>query len=267
MRGLIARLYLLLCLLFSLPSVADEKIVTVLPILHSMNQALLSETEVIPVYLPPKRLPVSRITPWVQQKSRPAFAEIGEVTAFVTIASVWPELDFYPSVRMSNIRAIPIDAATEISVAGSKVSLSRRDIADHTYFWLAPDNLITMSQIMARDFSRIWPKYADKIRHNQIALQNQVRGFSLQLDQLILEHELMSVCLLDPKLEPLARATLLPIEFKDKCASDALFLNLANKKGVSDRSVWLVNTANKPLKNTFEGWLSYNLSSLETALK
>ncbi|MCP4595299.1 hypothetical protein [Neptuniibacter sp.] len=253
-------------LVISFNAFAEEKVVSALPVLHSLNQALLKGTDIDPVYLPPKRLPVSRISNWIKHKSRKAIAKQGPVTAFSTVESIWPDYALFPNLRIGNVRVIPVDGAKEITAGGALIRVSESDLKNHAYFWMVPDNLIVMSQIMARDYGRIWPSEADKIRKNQFELQQIIRKFALQMDQLLLEHEIDSACTDEEPLKALARATELPTEPAEDCSLEAISIVTMLPKEQDEKRFWVVNPLNKPLKANIDQWLDQNLKSLETGL-
>lgn len=245
-----------------------QSVASVVPIIHALNRSLLEGTAVKAIYLPPKRFPVSRISNWLQHKSAPVIAKQGPITAFVTVESVWPELALLKQLRANNIRVIEVDAAKEILPGGAQIRLSQSDVEHKTYFWLAPDNLRVMSQIMARELQRIWPQQADIIRQNQAQLQQQIGGYALKLDQLLLEQNVMAVCIEDEKLRPMAQATYLPIERTD--CTDALLIEQQIKPHAkvsqSQPGVWRVNAGLKPINKSLGDWLQGNLENLEQAL-
>ncbi|WP_415891119.1 hypothetical protein ACMXYV_07295 [Neptuniibacter sp. SY11_33] len=250
-------------------SAADNKaetprVASAMPIIHAINQALLEGTDVEAIYLPPKRLPVSRINNWLKHKSGAVISKQGPVTAVVSIESIWPEYALFKHLRATNVRVINVDAAQEILPGGAQVSLSAQDSEQSTYFWLAPDNLRVMSQIVAREFQRIWPGQAPIIRSNQMALQKQISDYALKLDETLLEHDVVAVCLDNPKLQPLAQATYLPVE--EEC-SEALQIKPKSKKLEPQSGLWLVDTAIKPLKTDLTKWLSNNLNQLDQAFQ
>jgi len=253
-----------LLLLLALPAAAEQQLASALPVLQQLNSALLKDTPVKAVYLPPKRLPVARIASWTKQKSRQAIAELGPVTAFATVESIWPKHSLYPYLREQNIQVIPVDAAVELTPSGSRVRVAEQQGQAPSYFWLEPDNLITMSQILARDYARIWPDSAEQIRTNQATLQRQIASFALELDQLLLDHEVESICLQNAALMPLASASFLPIEPLDSCGGG---LVIAERKRGSEvaKGVWLVDGLSRPFKGDLAGWLEGNLQALKAA--
>lgn len=240
-------------------------VISALPVLHALNQSLLESTPVAVKYLPAKRLPVSRISNWLKHKSQPAIAKLEPVTALITVESVWPEYALLKHMRSNNIAVIEIDAATEILAGGAQIRLSEADLKGQTAFWMAPDNLIVMSQIIARDMQRVWPRYAAQIKENQQSLQQAIRGYALKLDQILLEHDIADICLESDRLMPLARATYLPVETSN-CATESLKIIAFSKKQPMHKGQWQVDSLNKPIKGNLHDWLSVNLQRLEQVL-
>lgn len=240
-----------------------EKVASALPILHLLNQSLLQGTGVESVYLPPSRLPVPRINNWLQHKSEAVLAKHGSIAALVTVESIWPQYALFKHLRKGNVRVVPVDAAQEILSGGAQVSLTQADIEQVNYFWLAPDNLRVMGQIMARDFQRIWPEHAGLIRQNQLKIQQQVSQHALQLDEILLDHDINAVCVSNNKLLPLARVTYLPVE--PQCDA-ALEIRIITKKTTAEKGVWLVNPGHKPVSTGLAAWLTDNLTGLKAAV-
>jgi len=249
---------------FAADKAEAQSVASAMPIIHAINQSLLEGTGVKAVYLPPKRLPVSRINNWLKHKSGTAISKQGPVTAVVSIESIWPEYALFKHLRATNVRVINVDAAQEILPGGAQVSLSAQDLEQSTYFWLAPDNLRVMSQIVAREFQRIWPDQAQTIRLNQMELQKQISDYALRLDEALLAHDVTAVCLDNTKLQPLAQATYLLVE--EQCG-EALQIKANSKKLKPKADLWLVDTAAKPLKTDLAKWLSTNLKQLDQAFQ
>lgn len=244
----------------------DIHIVSVVPVIHSISQELLNGTPVEVHYLPPKRLPIGRISHWLGHKSQSRIEDLPEISALVTIESVWPSFSLLKHLRGNNIRVVAIDGATEILAGGAQVRLNDNDLSNQTAFWMAPDNLIVMSQIIARDMQQLWPELSVVIRNNQQKLEKSIKTFALQLDQLLLDKGVDEVCLQESTLMPLAQATFLPVEFKD-CADGSLKISLLKKKVPPAAGNWQVDGLIKPINTNLSVWLSANLRRLEKALE
>lgn len=253
---------------FAQLALADTaKVASSLPVLHALNLELLAGTDIEAVYLPPKRLPVKRIPNWLQRKSAKRIEEVGAVDVLVTVESVWPKYTLYPRLRSENIRIIPVDVATELNVPGTRIRYTPEGIKSGHYFWLAPDNLLVMSQILTRDLSTIWPDQAAQIKKNQQQVQQQIQSFALQLDQRMMDNEFNSICLLNAEMAPLAQATFLPLEDKNACSEDALRIGKLGKKNQPLPGHWWLNPAERPLKGNLAQWFADNLSQFDAAIE
>ena len=122
------------------------------------------------------------------------------------------------------------------------------------------------SQILARDFARIWPQQASQIQQNQQQLRQQIQRYAQALEQQLLAQDLMAVCLQSPRLMPLAEATYLPVEQGEGCEADSLTISKATAKSSAvTAGVWRVDAADKPLKQGLDAWLQSNLKALAQA--
>lgn len=249
----------------SMPHAQEKRVATTLPITQALSKSLLKHTPINSVYLPPKRLPVKRIASWLKSKSEARIKHVSPVSALVTVESIWPQYATYGRLRTHNIRVIPIDVAQELNEPGSRVRMNALpEQADH-YFWLAPDNLVVMGQILARDLSRIWPEHAAQIKLNLKHLHHQIQMFSLHLDRQLLEHEVTSICVQTPEFTPLAEAMFLPVEEGGQCDQQALSITKLGRNSQSSPMNWTLNPAEKPLKTDIEDWLRGNLARLQQA--
>jgi len=259
---------IIISIVFSSMLYAQEKsVATTLPITQALSKSLLKHTPINSVYLPPKRLPVKRIASWLKSKSEARIKRVSALSALVTVESIWPQYAAYGKLRTQNIRMIPVDIAQELNEPGSRVRISTLPEQANHYFWLAPDNLVLMGQILARDLSRIWPEHAAQIKLNLKQLRHQIQTFSLRLDQLLLEHEVISICVQTPELTPLAEAMFLPVEEGGQCDQQALNITKLGRNIQPSPMSWNLNPAEKPLKTDIEDWLRGNLARLQQALR
>lgn len=250
------------------PIQSKARVVSAIPVLHLLNEELLKNTGIEAAYLPPKRLPISRIGNWIKRKGEQAVKSGALYAAVATIESVRPDLSFYALIRSTNIKVIPVDAANELSPTGSKITLPTAAQANEAFFWLDINNLITMSQILARDYATIWPELANQIVENQERVQASLNLFTLKRDELLLETERFNLCVADEKLLPLATSLNMPITAAtESCEADAsIRLLKASKKEGSAAGRWAVNALDKPINSDLHTWLDRNLASLEAAV-
>ncbi|MFH6952029.1 hypothetical protein ACHSBP_02785 [Pseudoalteromonas sp. XMcav1-K] len=158
------------------------KIVTVSPISHSLVTAMVENTPIQVTYLPPKRLPVSRIPSWIEKNKTRKFDQFD---AYVSMRSVKPQFDLYASVRQSNIRVVEIDIAEALLPKGEKVVL----LNQQEYFWLNNNNLLLMLGILKRDLVSLWPQFSVMFNANQQALSSQIRSINRASNELLIKHD------------------------------------------------------------------------------
>ncbi|TPE54083.1 hypothetical protein FJM67_05570 [Maribrevibacterium harenarium] len=196
------RLIVFLCLCLATPVFA-KTVATVSPIAHSMSQALLADTDIKVDYLPPTRLPLNRVASWLDKnRTEP----VDSYDAYVTMRSLRPELDFYPTLRVSNIRIVPIDMAVALIPGGEQVA--RQDNAD--YFWLNPSNALMMLGILKRDFIALWPEQKQRIEDNYRHTADGLRQLLLSLDEQLLQRGYEGIVLTQEELSPLSQSLMLP---------------------------------------------------------
>lgn len=264
-----------------------QRIATTLPITYLLTQALIQETNLQVDYLPTKRYPVNRIGYWLQKKLPQKLEHLPQYSALITVASVWPELEVYPTLRQSNIRIVPIDAAFQLKPGGARInqqafSLKQGDKASD-YFWLNPTNLKVMNNIIAEDLIRLWPQYRQSIQRNQSHNEKQISLFALDLDDALWQQGWEVICSQQPELNPLLYALSLPVlEFVkerdregdknsenigDKQSENCLWVTDQNVKNQDSKAktIWVLNSLKKMTTSNFQQWLEDNLVSLKSS--
>lgn len=276
-----------------------QRIATTLPITYLLTQALIQETNLQVDYLPTKRYPVNRIGYWLQKKLPQKLEQLPQYSALITVASVWPELEVYPTLRQSNIRIVPIDAAFQLKPGGARInqqtfSLKQGDKASD-YFWLNPTNLKVMNNIIAEDLIRLWPQYRQSIQRNQSHNEKQISLFALDLDDALWQQGWEAICSQQPELNPLLYALSLPVlEFAkenpdrkessgskerdregdknsenigDKQSDNCLWVTDQNVKNQDSKAktIWTLNSLKKMTTSNFQQWLEDNLVSLKSS--
>ncbi|MGY0218008.1 hypothetical protein ACWJJH_11620 [Endozoicomonadaceae bacterium StTr2] len=243
------------------------KVATTLPITQALAKDLLQETGINVTYLPPKRLPVKRSGHWLAHKSSDSVKKAGPFDAVITIESVWPGHAAYSKLRTHNIRVVAIDIARELSAPGRQVHLSRDALQQQHYFWLSPDNLLVMTQILATDLARLWPQHAAMIQRNEKRLNQQIQHYSLEVEKLLLARDIEALCVHSQELMPQASATFLLLEAPGDCSPDALHLQKFRAGQKDTPQTWKLDSAEKPLKTDIAGWLNANLTRLDQAVR
>jgi|GEM_PF-1033568 len=263
-----AMLILCCCLLISSQSYAKNppQVATNLPVLQLITQQLTTDTPVEVSYLPPRRYPVNRIPSWLQHKANQKLDRQLAFDALITVESIWPEFSSYPLLRSRNIRLVQIDAARQLIPGGAKVVLAREQ--QQGYFWLAPDNLLVMANIISQELARMWPEYQLQLERNRGKLAADIRRYSLQLDNLLATALIDELVIDIPQLTPLVQATSLPLVKGDSPAfGNRLMIAAKQRKKVSyNHPVWYMEALQRLPKTTLPEVLADNLKRLEVAL-
>ena len=251
---------------FGTAQAADHRVATTLPIAQALSESLLAGTDIEPVYLPPKRLPVKRIASWLKSKSADRIQQAGPFDALITVESIWPQYAAYGKVRTGNIRVVPIDIAQELNEPGSRVRRSADPAHQRHYFWLDADNLLVMGQILARDLSSLWPHQSGRIRKNLQSLRHDIQGYSANVDKVLLDNAVMALCVKAADLTPLAQASFLPLEQESACEEGALRLGRLTSNSQPAANLWLIDSLERPIKGSLNSWLGANLKRLQDTL-
>jgi len=257
------KIILLAGLLFCLiPGVSEAKhtIASVSPISHTLSKSITKGTGIDVVYLPPKRLPFNRIPSWVQKNRSKSFAAFD---AFVSMSAVVPELDLYPSLRMSNIHIVDIDIAHAIMPNGEKVVLA--DGAH--YFWLDSNNLLVMLGILNRDLTRLWPQHSAQFNQNYHALAASVRQLNLQLDKVLMANQIAFVVADNQRLTPFLNSLASDTgSEQDAIALQLPFIRLTSKKHAPENH-WLIDDLARFSDAPLEARLHSHLSGLNRIIR
>ena len=233
-------------------------VATVTPIADSMSRALLADTPIKVVYLPPKRLPINRIPSWLNKnRTEP----LSSFDAIVNISSMRPNLAFYTSVRSTNIHAVPIDIAEALLPGGERVAVQETN----EYFWLNSNNTLLMLGILKRDLALLWPQYAEKITQQYQKVSNSLRQISLDIDDHLLGSGYEGIINANKKTEAFSKGLLLPTISKQEAnTTESLHaLTISTKK---QSGQWVVDDFSRysdtPFILRWQGILT-NLHSLE----
>jgi len=263
----------------SLPadSSSSARVATFLPVTYLLTQSLLQDTAIKVDYLPSKRYPLSRIRYWLEQKLPQDIAQLPTYTAVVEIASVWPEGEAYPTLRQSNIRIVPIDAAVQLKPEGARIS-RQQGANTLDYFWLNSANLKVMQSIIAEDLIRLWPEQQAAIERNLQRNLNAMTRYAVAVDDLLWQQEIEGVCSDDRNLAPLLNSLSLPVlsdmvndmmaqSGNDVAIADAdfncLWISDKPSKGEQTQATWFINSLDRPYNGSLEQWLSLNLQQLK----
>lgn len=236
------------------------RVATVNPVAHSLAAALLTHTSVEVTYLPPERLPVNRIPNWLNKHRHDKFAAFHAV---VTLRSVLPEFDVYPSLRQFNIRVVPIDIAEALVPEGEKVAVA----SPYEYFWLNANNMLVMLGILRRDLSALFPGDQHIIDKNYYAVSSTVRQINMQLDELLTQADVFLVATTKPELSPLLSGLsshVSSIEEVTKMGMPALVLT--SQSSHSNESYWIVDDFSRFSETSLIERLKMQVTQLQVAL-
>ena len=257
-------------ILLSVSAIADQhrvdqhRVVSVTPVTHLISKALLDNTGVTVDLLSPSRLPINRVPAWLRRVDA---SELTAADAVLTIESVWPSLELYPTMRSLNIRTVPIDIASELSPGGARVLMRPGIALESEFFWLDLNNLIMMLNIAARDLVRLWPEYADQIDSNRLLAHRAIQHTQIQIDEYLADKPINSISLNDDRLMPLALSLSLPILSTSE-GNAHLYLTMDNVEAEFAiwHAIWQIETLHRLSAHSLGEWLESLESSLRDAL-
>jgi len=237
-----------------------KSVATLVPIAQSLLTELLATTKVGVHYLPPKRLPINRLTNWVTthaSKKQP------DVTAVVGIDAIRPSLSFYTALRKENIQLVNIDIAKALMPGGEQVAIYQHN--QQGYFWLNLNNALLMTGILRRDLTALWPEHAEKINTNAAKMSQQLRQISMQLDDDLFDKNIEQLVVDKPELADFAASFPLPIVTLEQAKVNGLktlFISKIKHKSskadiANNINLWAIDDFSKISSLSFtERWLT-----------
>ncbi|GAA3925027.1 hypothetical protein [Litoribacillus peritrichatus] len=263
-----------------LPQPQTIQLATSVPVIASMARELIVKTAIELIYLPSSRYSIKRIPGWL---ARQPVNEYPEADAVLGIASVWPELDIYPHLRLQNIAIIPVDLAHAYVPGGERVALTERSGNTPHFFWLNPANSLIMLGILHRDLqavvagsSRFNETHKADIKRqlnaNHLLMAQKLRQLQVAIDNQLLELNMMQVVIENTDLKELAAATLLPEATKgDAIESGFPSLLITNKQANHKKFknlpehilIWHIDDFAKPREGHFTERWANNLEALK----
>lgn len=235
---------------------AVEKIATVSPISFSLTRAMLEDIPIQVDYLPPKRLPMSRVPSWIMKNKT---AKFSVYNAFVTISSVQPQFDFFNTLRQTNIRISKIDIATAMLPKGEKVTIH----SQKEYFWLNSNNLLLMLGVLKRDLTLMWPKEEANINKNYLQLSATIRQLNLNIDSIVQANDIAFISSTNSKLAPLSAS--LSSDFVEPEEAKAIGLNfiyLSVNNKTKSKNIWVIDDFTRIKKLSLVKRLKENINNL-----
>ncbi|MGK0372849.1 MAG: hypothetical protein ACJAW1_003117 [Glaciecola sp.] len=247
-------------------------VATAIPVIASMSLELVHNTEIDIIYLPPPRYSIKRIPGWLKRQNIDTFPK---VDAIAGIASVWPNLNLYPALRLQNIQVVPIDVAHAHIPGGERVVITPSNDNKLGYFWLNPANALIMLGILERDFVSLIhqtntnkesaKKQIDLLANTMQEISTRLRQFQLKLDDVLSQKNIMQVVIDSTDLYELASATLLPIISLEEAMESEFATLLITNKNPSHKNfknlpshikLWPIDDFAKPRKGSFtQRWL------------
>ena len=162
-------------------------ILTATQVTYSLTSALLQDTDVLVINIPPDGRRFDSLKDYIQRRKDQLEPTFANAAAVVSLTNALPSDPLYRFAREANIRLVNIDAAQPWSYDSSGVSLvtspttsvawnkdeSRQD-ALSKYFWLSPTNAVRMADILGADLTRLFPDKAAEITRNKNNLKQQL---------------------------------------------------------------------------------------------
>lgn len=184
-------------------------VLTTVPVPYSIASLLAKDTDISVQNIPEdgrRMYGVQRYLQKFKSKLNPVFSR---ADAVVTIGKLWRKDPLYAAVRAENVRVVNIDATrpwsssmTGVSVveepdisnawsivSGNSVTVRRPSI----YFWMSLANGARMADIIATDFMKLYPQYADKVKSNLSSLQSRIHNLRLKYEKAFSNIENLSV--------------------------------------------------------------------------
>lgn len=206
---------------------APVRVLTTLPVTHSLAEALLKGTAVELTRAAPANLPATRQPSYFSGRGGASLNKAArQADAVIGLRSIWRDDPLYPMARRSNIRIVEIDAARPVDGALPGIAVQGDD-AFAGYPWLHPTNLGRMADVMANDLERLAPSDKDQIQANLAELKRQMLTLISTSQTQLAEVDNLSVVSLSERLGYLANGLNLdvveqPLPEQDKWDDAAL---------------------------------------------
>jgi ABC-type Zn uptake system ZnuABC Zn-binding protein ZnuA len=160
---------------------------------YSLATALAKGTSIDVQNVPPDGRQLSIMRDYIARRMDALSPTFQAATAVISLTNALPGDPLYRFSREANIRIIDVDAAIPWSLSMPGVALTDAPVsnvdwgsdtdvpqsATAPYFWLSISNAIRMGDIIAHDFSEIFPADAetiaenlDKLKHDLLELRN-----------------------------------------------------------------------------------------------
>ncbi len=255
------------------------KLATAVPVIKSMAEELIANTDIELVYIPSSRYSIKRVPGWLKRQPTNNFPTVDAVAG---ISSIWPTLDIYPHLRAQNIHVIPMDLAHAYVPGGERVALTESTTKTPHYFWLNPANSLIMLGILHRDVQALVSSAYQlsetqktnieaQLTRNHQWMTKSLRQLQIDLDNQLMSLDTMQVIVDSEDFYELAASTLLPTtQFDEAKESGFPSLLITTKKSSHKKLkntpenilVWSIDDFAKPRKGSFTERWKNNISSL-----
>lgn len=201
LRGLLATTALAL-----FPSIgqAQETIAASILPTYSIAQTLAQGTGFAIKMLPDRALPLALQGPRLARMLEADTATLSDVTAVISVRSVYPNDPLFSSLRSVNIRLVEIDALVPIERHGAPVTLiAPNGVGPIPYPWLSAANAIRMIDIIAGDMARLTPTPTerDQIRANAEAAKQRLGAMRARFDMALLAADAHDIFVVGHRLD------------------------------------------------------------------
>lgn len=270
-------------------------IASAVPVLASMIDELTNQTAFELKYLPPERYSIKRVAGWLKRQDQHHYPYADVV---IGMPSTWPDIHLYPYLREKNIAVIPVDAAYSLRPGGERVVLNtnhlntnlnnnlntnnlNNTIETPNYFWLNPANALIMIGICYRDLLAITEqsdlsdgekqRTTERLAQNFQAINQSLRSVQTELDHALSAMDVFQASPEKTVLNPLAQATLLPVEAFKTLDNDLPTLLISNRKPghkslrqlAEQISIWHIDDFSKLRDASFSARWKANIDALK----
>lgn len=211
----------------SAASSVAPRVLTTLPVTHSLAKALLDGTAVQLVRAAPENLPATRQPSYFSGRGGASLQKAAlQADAVIALRSIWHDDPLYPMARRSNIRIVEIDAAHPVDGALPGIAVQGEN-AFAAYPWLNPTNLGRMADVLANDLERLAPADQARIQSNLAGIKRQLLELTSRSETRLAEADNLSVVSLSDRLGYLVSGLNLdvvdsPLPVDDKWDASAL---------------------------------------------
>ncbi len=141
-----------------------------------LTQALTKDTDIEVVRVIPPNYSPDVHTSYLKKHWQQFSGQVRAADSAIYASAFWPEDPLYPAARKANIRIVPIDLARPLdnSRAGIPVTTFPGSSESYHFLWNSPGSCGRMSDILASDLTRLYPKQAQTITKNLDTLKREL---------------------------------------------------------------------------------------------